>query len=150
MSKIISVSSPVYANEEGTVINCTVLHEDFGEIPFTASPDDTFTDYGPDIYKRAVAGEYGDVLAYIPPPDPTQEQIIAQNTLEYLRRLRAATDTAFPLQSAVDLGTASADQRQLLTEWQQYAVDLQTVDLTQLPVAWPTPPEMLSLPMEIL
>ncbi|CAI1716465.1 MULTISPECIES: tail fiber assembly protein [Serratia] len=145
MNKIIHVSFPVYANAEGTVINCMVLHVDFGDIPFTASPDDTFTDYGPDIYNRAVAGEFGDVAAYVPPPAPTRAKTTEKNTLEYTRRLGIATDAAFPLQSAVDLGIASEEQKQTLAEWQQYAVDLLAVDLTQSPVTWPTPLAALSL-----
>jgi hypothetical protein len=143
MSKIINVSSPVYANADGTAINCTLLHTDFGEIPFTASPDDVFTDYGPDIYNQAITGEFGDIAAYVPPPAPTQAQITEQNTREYARRLRIATDTAFPLQSAVDLDTATEEQQQSLTELQQYAVELMAVDLTESPVTWPTPPDTL-------
>jgi hypothetical protein len=133
MSKIIHVSYPVYANAEGTAVNCTVLHEDFGKMPFTASPDDIFTDYGPDIYNRAVAGEYGDVAAYVPPPPPTEDD----NKQKLAALLRAAADKAWPLQSVVALGVATDAQKAQLLALQQYTVDVMAVDLTQGEPDWP-------------
>lgn len=85
---ILSVSNPVWANAEQTRINCEIAVEQYpGEVlPFTASPDDV-TAYGPEIYADCVAGVYGPVGAYVPPPPPSAEA----NKAEASRRL-AATD----------------------------------------------------------
>ncbi|MFB5948379.1 hypothetical protein [Klebsiella pasteurii] len=65
--KISNINSPRYANADNTAITVNMDIDNIGEdIPFTATPDDS-TDYGPDIYKRALAGEYGDIAAYIAP-----------------------------------------------------------------------------------
>lgn len=71
------VKNPVWADAENTAINCDVafdgLKEDF--VPFTATPHDSTT-YGPEIYAKCVAGEYGGIAPYVPPPiiPPTAEQ----------------------------------------------------------------------------
>jgi len=72
---ITSVSNPVWANAEQTLINCDITVEQHpGEVlPFTAGPDDV-TEYGPQVYADCVAGVYGPVGAYVPPPPPTAEQ----------------------------------------------------------------------------
>lgn len=49
---------PVY-NKDGTV-NLIVEHPQYGEIPFTASPNDC-EELGRELYKRAVAGEFGEI-----------------------------------------------------------------------------------------
>ena len=67
---LISASNPVWANEANTAIDVMAQFDTFpSPIPFTASPTDT-TSYGPDIYSRAVAGEFGVVAPYVPPPPP--------------------------------------------------------------------------------
>lgn len=67
---LISASNPVWANEANTAIDVLAQFDTFpSPIPFTASPTDT-TSYGPNIYSRAVAGEFGVVAPYVPPPPP--------------------------------------------------------------------------------
>lgn len=85
---ILSVSSPVWANAEQTRINCEITVEQYpGEVLlFTADPNDV-TEHGPQIYADCVAGVYGPVGAYVPPPPPSAEA----NKAEASRRL-AATD----------------------------------------------------------
>jgi len=39
----------------------------FGWIPFTASPNDV-EQLGRDLYAEAIAGEFGPIAAYVPPP----------------------------------------------------------------------------------
>jgi hypothetical protein len=63
--------NPVWANAEQSLIT---LEVDFSFItdewvPFTASPDDG-TDYGPELFARAVAGHFGEIGAFVPPPEP--------------------------------------------------------------------------------
>lgn len=61
---IISATSPAYASADGSVINLTVLFEDFeGPVPFTASALDT-QPHGAELFQRAVDGDFGPVAAY--------------------------------------------------------------------------------------
>lgn len=80
-------------------------------------------------------------------PAPTQSEVVAANTRKYNRLLRACTDAAFPLQSALALGIITPQQQTMLTELQNYAVALADTDLTVTPVIWPTPPASVKLPL---
>jgi hypothetical protein len=67
MLTIQSARDPVYGDAINSVINLVVKFVEMAhEIPFTANPNDV-TEYGPDLYYRAQAGEYGPILPYIPP-----------------------------------------------------------------------------------
>jgi hypothetical protein len=67
MLTIESARDPKYINETGLMIDLVVKFVEFEhELPFTASPTDV-TDYGPDLYYRAQAGEYGPISPYVPP-----------------------------------------------------------------------------------
>lgn len=62
-------TDPVWADEEHTEINLMVKFEEFADVvPFTASPNDTYTTYGPELFANAEAGDYGPVDPYVPPP----------------------------------------------------------------------------------
>lgn len=62
-----------WANAEHTIIDCFVdfTHLALDFVPFTASPDDS-TEHGPKIFAECVAGKYGAVGEYVPPPQPEQ------------------------------------------------------------------------------
>ncbi len=64
-----SVSSPVWADEANTIINCIITTSQFGneQLPFTASPNDVEA-HGRAIFADLVAGAYGPIAAYVPPP----------------------------------------------------------------------------------
>ncbi|HDR2362374.1 TPA: tail fiber assembly protein [Enterobacter asburiae] len=52
-----------------------------------------------------------------------------------------ATDAINPLQDAVDLGIATAEEKRLLPLWKKYRVDVNRIDLSKAPdIIWPTPP----------
>jgi hypothetical protein len=59
------VRNPVYNAVGG--IDCEILHETFGWIPFSAGPDDT-DPYGIALYEQLVAGEQGTIGPYAPSP----------------------------------------------------------------------------------
>jgi hypothetical protein len=84
-----SVSSPKWANQEQTVIECIVNFDAFGPTPFGAVAAGD-TDYSAQIFADCVAGKYGEIAAYQPPPPPPPPTA-AQNKSEAERRL-AATD----------------------------------------------------------
>ncbi len=57
--------NPQY-NAAGTV-DLEFDHPEYGWIPFTASPDD-IEQTGRDLYAQAVAGDFGPIAPYVPPP----------------------------------------------------------------------------------
>lgn len=145
MATYTSIYSPAWSNADHTTIDVQIDTDVYGTITFTASPTDC-TDYGPVIFEQAAAGVFGEIAEYEAPatPDKTEEEIIEQNTATYNTLLRACTDAAFPLQSAVTLGVATDEQRADLAVLQQYAVDLMGVDLTADPVVFPDLPASLT------
>lgn len=66
--------NPAY-NAFGT-IDLEVEHPTLGWIPFTASADDP-EPFGRDLHAQALAGDFGAVAAYVAPPDPTPEELLA-------------------------------------------------------------------------
>jgi hypothetical protein len=67
MLTIESARDPRYGSPDNSTINLIVKFVEMAhELPFTANPNDV-TDYGPDLYHRAVAGEYGTVAPYESP-----------------------------------------------------------------------------------
>lgn len=71
------------------------------------------------------------------------EEILAVNRRELLSRKREAAISAFPLQSAVDLGVASEEEKVQLEELKKYVVELTGVDLST--PDWPKIPEWISV-----
>lgn len=61
--------------------------------------------------------------------------------------LRATTYAAFPLQSALALGSITPEQQSMLNELYQFAIDLADTDLTASPVVWPPLPVSVKLPL---
>lgn len=80
--------------------------------------------------------------------DIVSAQIIIKNTRELHKLLSACAVAAFPLQSRVDVGSATDEQVTALAELKQYAVDLTNpalVDLTQFPLQLPPVPVPLQV-----
>jgi hypothetical protein len=69
-----NVTNPKWANVEHTVIDCTVMSEAHGEIPFSAVASGDY-DHTHEIFERCVAGEFGAIAEYTPPPEPTNEEL---------------------------------------------------------------------------
>ncbi|RUT30925.1 hypothetical protein WG29040_23595 [Pseudomonas sp. PAMC 29040] len=65
MFTVLSVREPAYA-ADGKCITLQVTFDGMGEIPFTASADDT-EEHGRLIHASALAGEYGDIADYKAP-----------------------------------------------------------------------------------
>ena len=57
-------------------IDMEIEHPVYGWIPFTASPDDVEA-LGRALHASAIAGEFGPVAAYVPPPAPTHAERLA-------------------------------------------------------------------------
>lgn len=66
--KIESVKELKWVDEEKSKIDCVVKFEHFNEeIPFTVDPKD-FYQHSLDLWEKATAGEYGEIVDYVPPP----------------------------------------------------------------------------------
>jgi len=72
-----NVKNPIWANAEHTVIDCEIDFDDVKDefVPFTANPLDTSNPASKQIFDQCVAGDYGVVAEYVPPPPyvPTVE-----------------------------------------------------------------------------
>ena len=63
-----SLTNPVYANEQGNAINCIIKFAHLSSpVPFAATNYD-LEPYGVQIYNDCVAGVYGPIAPYVPPP----------------------------------------------------------------------------------
>jgi hypothetical protein len=66
--------NPVWNNPEHDAIFLIVKFVEMAdELPFTATPYDV-EPYGVELYNNAVAGEYGEIAPYVPPPEPVQPE----------------------------------------------------------------------------
>ncbi|WP_447650961.1 tail fiber assembly protein [Pseudomonas abietaniphila] len=81
------------------------------------------------------------ISAPAPPPAPlTSEQILIRNQSIKDSLLATATAAIAPLQDAVDLDEATADETALLKKWKQFRVAVNRVDMTPESPAWPEQP----------
>ena len=70
-----NVTNPKWSNAEHSTIDCEVTFDEIGTVPFTANPLDTSNPSSKQIFDQCVAGDYGVVAEYVPPPPyvPTAE-----------------------------------------------------------------------------
>ena len=76
--------NPVYASADQLHINCTITHPVYGQIPYTASQNDTEAD-GAALYAAIVANAATTPIgAYVPPPAPalTTLKAVACNKID--------------------------------------------------------------------
>jgi len=77
-----SLTSPVWANAEHTLIDCLITTSQLGAevLPFTANPNDVEA-HGRAIFADIVAGAYGPIGEYVAPPEPVQPTTTGSQTL---------------------------------------------------------------------
>lgn len=70
-SILTSLTNPRWSNAEQTTIDCDITTSQFGDevLPFTANPTDCEL-HGRAIFADIVAGNYGPIAEYVPPPAP--------------------------------------------------------------------------------
>ena len=132
--------SPQWANAEHSAINVQLVTETLAAMPFTATPDDS-TDYGPEIYQRAAAGDLGDIAAYEP---PTEAALLPAARAQLKRLMQDAGLVVAPLQDAVDLGVATERQVEQLSAWKFYRIELSEVPQQAgwpRTIEWPIKPD---------
>lgn len=93
---ILNVKTPLWANAEHTLLDVTLETDVYGEIPFSASPDDVEV-HGREIFADAVAGKFGVIAEYVAHVE-TPDQIIQafkdaiQSTLDEAARAKGYDD----------------------------------------------------------
>jgi hypothetical protein len=68
-----SVTNPVYCNQQGTIIKCTVKFQHLPEpVEFAATSYDS-EPYGVELHNSLIAGEFGPIAPYVPDVIPVVE-----------------------------------------------------------------------------
>lgn len=77
-----SLKNPRWSDASHTRIECEITTSQFGDevLPFTANPADVEA-HGRAIFQAIVAGEYGPIGEYVPPPEPVQPTVGGAQTL---------------------------------------------------------------------
>lgn len=91
--------------------------------------------------KRMALDDEG-VPVLLDPPPPTVEQIVAGNTAVRDRLLERASVALTPLQTAITLGEATAEETTQARAWVAYTRAVKNVDLTKHEPAWPDQPKI--------
>jgi len=78
MLKVTSAQNPKYATPDNKIIELQVTFAEFGDaiLPFGASEDDCH-EHGRVLHAKALAGEFGPIAEYVPPP-PAENQPTVQ------------------------------------------------------------------------
>jgi len=105
-------------NEWGT-IDCEINHEDFGWIPFTASPDDV-SPRGVEIYNQIFAA--GNINEYVPPEDLTGDN--ALNALRYERDQILISEVDPIVSNPLRWNSMTAEEQTSWTDYRQALLDL--------------------------
>lgn len=133
---IIEIFPPTYYDVE--ILNPEnpeeVLHKVGDEIPIEAR-------FHPDFVAGLEVVPDDTVVQPAPQRQPTPEEALAAATTTRDSLLAQATLRIAPLQDAVDLDEATADETALLKKWKQYRVALNRIDLTVQPITWPEVPQ---------
>lgn len=135
MYTVESITDIVYRTEDRQHINCKVKFAEFNEVhPFTASITDS-EDHGVSIYNEIVAGKYGPIGDYVPPPPPTTEQLWRR-----VRDRRDALLTQSDILVLPDRWNSYTEQKQnALSAYRQALRDI-TTQSDPDNIVWPTPP----------
>lgn len=128
------IKNPRWANEEHTLLDCDVDFDDLVEeyVPFTAVASGDLG-HTHQIFAECVAGKWGPVAEYEPPPPPTAEQVAA-----HVRAQRDYLLTQTDWTQAADVPQATKDK------WAPYRQALRDVPQQAgfpYEVTWPTKPE---------
>lgn len=131
-----NVSSLKWANADHSMIECVVDFVEFGPSPFGAIRGDLET-HGQEIFNRCVAGEFGPIAEFVPPPPPSVE------AMSFM--IRDQRNTLLNQSDWTD--TLSAKSRlgdDLYNAWQTYRQalrDIPSQDGFPANTIFPTPPQ---------
>ena len=125
---------PKFSNFEETMIDVLWEHPDHGDIPFTASPDDS-EDHGREIYQLALAGKFGKVSSYDgPSPDEQKSSAIRQQRDHLLSELDVVVSN--PLRYA----ELSEEEKSQVAAYRQALLDVPQQEGFPNETIWPVNP----------
>lgn len=126
MRTVNSARNPVWGDYQQTVIDLEVDFDELDEVyvPFTADPNDPES-HGPDLYNRALNGEFGEVGAFVPPSKLTGESAMVA--------LRSERNNLLSVTDYIEMPTKWAT----LTAEQQSAWSTYRNALRDLPANYP-------------
>jgi len=112
--------NPKWADKEQTSIDLEVDFDELDEeyVEFNAHPNDIVS-WGPDLYNRAIAGEFGDIAAYQPPADITGDD--AMNDLRAWRDAQLTNVVDPIVTNPLRWDELTAEKQQ---EWKDYRLAL--------------------------
>jgi hypothetical protein len=136
-----NVKDPQWSSAAQTEITCWVLWEGQNEYqPFGASPTDS-TVYGPEIYTNCVAGVYGEVEPFVPPPPspPVPPPSAEQNKAKAVQRLLETDWVNQPDVIDPNMNLHLLNQAEFLS----YRAALRSMAVNPQPgdLSWPTKPQ---------
>ena len=128
---------PKFSNFEETLIDVIWEHPDHGDIPFTASPDDSEA-HGREIFSLAKEGKFGEVMPYDgPSPDEQKSSEIRQQRDHLLSELDVVVSN--PLRYA----EFSEEEKSQIADYRQALLDVPQQDGFPDAVDWSAKPEFL-------
>lgn len=134
-----------YSNAENTAIDCEVLFDTLGWIPFTASLNDL--EHSNEIYLRAQNRDFGDIAPY---------QLITINTIEIsqseivrTKRNSLLTNLDKTICNPLRWSNFSQEEQADFARYRQALLDLPQQPGFPTEVLWPAPPANLVEPQEV-
>lgn len=116
---IIKARNPTWSNKEHSMIDLIVRFSTFKEeVPYTANPNDT-EEIGKELFKRALAKEFGTIAEYVPPKPPTKDFVA--NVVRTVRNNKLQTEVD-PVVSNPLRWNDMTEQQQ--NDWKNYRLAL--------------------------
>lgn len=134
-----SVTNPIWADAKHNAINCIVdfTVDGVGTVPFTANPLDTSNPSSKQIFDECVAGDYGIVAEYVPPPPYVP-------TADYNKQTAISLLQATDWTTIADVGNSSMSNPYLANQAEFIAYRNSVRQYAVYPIAgnidWPTVP----------
>jgi hypothetical protein len=133
-----TVKNLKWVDENHTKIDCEVDFDDLIEefVPFTADPND-ITEHGKEIFAKAVAGEFGTIVEYTPPPLSFYEAMVRDERNWLLSELDLIVSN--PLR----FNTLTTEQKDELAVYRQALLDVPQQPGFPLDVTFPEKPQVV-------
>lgn len=127
-----NITNLQWANIEHTILDCTVTFDGVGDAPFSAVASGDLP-HTHEIFARCVAGDFGTIAEYVPPPQPTTEQLAAI--------VRSQRDNLLLQSDWTQLPDVPQATRDTWASYRQALRDITSQSGFPTDVIWPTQPQ---------
>jgi hypothetical protein len=119
-----SARNPKWSDYFKTSIDLEVDFDELDEeyVPFNAHPDDIVS-WGPELYNRAIAGEFGEIAEWEIPEDVTDPEIIAKE-LRSTRDVILTSEVDPIVSNPLRWASMTEDKQQEWADYRQALLDL--------------------------